>query len=50
MHNIAIPGPKEVIKLADTTSIGDSKLSLVAISGAKAKQPGDLEWMSVEKW
>ncbi len=46
VRGIAVPKAKEMIKLADSTTRGESKLQLVAITGTKAKQPGDMEWIA----
>ncbi|HZV35714.1 MAG TPA: hypothetical protein VFB72_14160 [Verrucomicrobiae bacterium] len=45
---ITVPGATQVINLDSTTNIAGSILRLVAITGEKAEQPGNLKWSTVK--
>ncbi len=46
VRGIAVPGTNQLINLAQSTMRGDSTVKLVAITGTKAKQPGDMQWIA----
>ncbi|HWF18775.1 MAG TPA: hypothetical protein VG754_05880 [Verrucomicrobiae bacterium] len=48
--DVVVPGATQVINLENSTNVGGSKLQLVAITGEKAKQPGNLKWSTVEDY
>lgn len=46
VRGITVPTAKQVFYLSNSTNLNGCKLSLVAITGTKAKQPGDMEWLA----
>lgn len=47
-NGILVPGATQVIDLGNTANIGNTRLTLKAISGTKAEQPGNLKWSTVK--